>query len=122
MSINLLATIPNKDARTMQPLPWKLEPHEQGKCISVYSANKKFVCSFWGGDMRHPKNFEWCTGAQMIAHANYGAHAMNHFPAMQRAIEEIYNMEDMPEEAIKRIEALMEKTYYEEMPPYVATR
>lgn len=58
----------------------------------------------------------------MIAHAEYGMHAMNHFPAMQKAIEEIYSMEDMPEEAIKAIEELMEKTYREDVPPYIATR
>lgn len=110
---------PNLDSRHMQPLPWKRDEREPGKCISLHSANNKAICSFWGGDERHPENFEWCTAAQMERHAAYAEHACNNYPLMQSELERIYGMEDMPEEAIKAIEALMEKTYYEEVPPHV---
>ena len=56
--------------------------------------------------------------AQMVAHAEYGQHVMNYFPIVQAELERIYGMEDMPEEAIKAIEKLMELTYFEGVPPY----
>lgn len=116
--------VPNNDARHMQPLPWKIDPREPGRCVDISSASGKAVCSFWGGVTRDVKDFEWCTEQQMIRHANYGEHAMNNFPIMQSALEEIYNMEDMPEDAIKRIEEIMGKVYLNmmEMPPLVATK
>lgn len=116
---NPLEQIPNIDSRRMQPLPWGLVPCGDGECISVESsASAKHICSFWGGDLRHPKDLSWPTGAQMDLHAKYALHACNAFPVIQRELERIYYMEDMPEEAVKAIEVLMGKFYYEGVPPY----
>ena len=112
--------VPNIDSRRMQPLPWKIEPIEEYKCVTLRSASRKSICSFWGGDTRYSENQEWCTSKQMVAHATYAEHALNWFPVIQAELERIYAMEEMPEEAIKAIEALMEKSYLNdmEMPPY----
>lgn len=114
--------VPNHDSRHMQSLPWSIVDEGEGKAPTMRSAGKKAIASFWGGDTRHPQNFEWCTAAQAQRHAHYAAHACNAFPVIQREIERIYFMEEMPEDAIKAIEALMEKFYYEEVPKYVGER
>lgn len=102
----------------MHPLPWRIYIREEEKCITLESPTRRAICSFWGSDTRYSKNYEWCTHAQMEAHARYGEHALNHFPMIQAEIERVYQMEDMPEEALKAIEALMEKTYFEGVPSY----
>ncbi len=115
---SVFKTVPNNDSRRMHPLPWKIEPIEEFKCITLQSSSRRQICSFWGGDVRYSDNHEWPTSAQMEAHAAYGQHALNYFPIIQKEIERIYGMEDMPEEAIKAIEKLMELTYFEGVPPY----
>ena len=113
-------SVPNIDSRRMQPLPWKIEPVEEFKCITLQSSSRRNICSFWGADTRYSENYEWCTSKQMEAHASYAEHVLNNFPLIQSEIERIYAMEDMPEDAVKAIEALMEKIYLNmmEMPPY----
>lgn len=115
-------TTPHTDARHMQPLPWKSE--EEDKSHSLMAYNGKFIATFYGNDERHPQNMQWCTQAQRKRHIAYTLHACNHFPLMQSELERIYNMEEMPEDAIKAIEALMEKVYLTmmDMPPYVQER
>jgi hypothetical protein len=118
---DLLKEVDNRDSRRMQPLPWVLCYHEPGKCIDVHSDHtRKHIMSFWGGDKRHPQNLEWCTAAQVAEHAKYTLHCVNLFPHILDTIDYIYRMEEMPEEAIKAIEAMMEHIYLskEEMPPY----
>jgi hypothetical protein len=107
-----------------EPLPWRHDIAEEGKCITLESASRKSICSFWGADTRYSENYEWCTSAQMKAHARYAEHALNWFPVIQAELERIYAMEEMPEEAIKAIEALMEKSYLTdmEMPPYAGKK
>lgn len=110
----------NADSRPMQPLPWREEKQEGIVNAShITSANNKQVATFWGNDDRHPQNFEWCTTAQREKHVAYTIHCCNSFPHIQAELEKIYGMEDMPEEAVKAIEALMEKIYYEEVPVHV---
>lgn len=113
-------SVPNNDSRRMQSLPWTADIRERERCITLEAANHKAICSFWGADTRYSENYEWCTSKQMEAHASYAEHVLNNFPLIQSEIERIYAMEDMPEEAIKAIEALMEKIYLNmmEMPPY----
>lgn len=109
---------PNLDSRPMHPLPWREE--KEGafvKASNVMSVNNKNIATFWGDDERHPKNFELPTTAQREKHVAYAIHACNLFPTVQGELERIYAMEDMPEEALKAIEALMEEIYYEEVPP-----
>ena len=113
--------IPNRDSRRMQPLPWEECYREPGKCLDIKSQHTgKQIMSFWGSDKRHPKNLEWCTEAQILAHGKYALHCCNRFPDVLREIERIYWMEDMPEKAVKAIEALMERVYLqpEEVPHY----
>ena len=113
--------VKNEDSRNMQALPWIVDPREDGKAVTLSSQHSgKVICSFWGGDERDEKNYSWCTEAQMQRHAKYAEHVLNMFPHILGQIEEIYRMEDMPEEAIKAIEGMMEHIYLEpeEMPPY----
>lgn len=113
--------VANNDSRHMHPLPWEQEEAEEGKCVTLKSASNKTICSFWGGDTRDPKNYEWCTREQMLRHANYATHALNHFPLMQQALEAIYLHPDLPATASSLIEEIMDKCYYVETPPMVAT-
>lgn len=118
-----LKSVPNRDSRVMHPLPWfRGGPQGSGDYYSLVSASNKFICTFWGGDERNPKNFQWPTEQQKERHASYAMHVINYFPLIQQTIEKIYLMEEMPEEAIKAIEYLMEKIYLEsmEMPSFMA--
>lgn len=110
-----IPTVPNNDSRRMQPMPWRLEEGEN--ITELYSASNKHIASFWGNDERHPENLEWCTESQRQRHAAYVHHACKSFPRVQEALERIYGMEEMPEEAIKLIEAVMEECYLGEVPP-----
>ena len=118
MADPIYKSVPNNDSRRMQALPWTADAREEGKCITLESANHKAICSFWGADTRYSENYEWCTNAQKENHAVYAQHALNYFPIVQAELERIYAMEEMPEEAIKAIEKLMELTYFEGVPPY----
>lgn len=118
MNSNLLTTVKNSDARAMHMLPWRLQ--ENDMCTDLMSHSGKHILTFWGNDDRMKLNTNWCTEKQRKNHAAYVEHAVNNFPAMQKMIEEIYNMEDMPEEAIKAIESLMSKTYFEGVPATMA--
>lgn len=118
---DILEEVDNRDSRRMHPLPWVQAYPEAGKCIDVRSERtRKNILSFWGGDKRHPQNLEWCTSEQMRNHAAYTLHCVNLFPHILAEIERIYGMEEMPEEAIKAIESMMEYIHLppEKMPPY----
>lgn len=114
--INIL--MPHTDSRAMHSLPWRLQPREPGKCVSMSSYNGKSICSFWGSDERHPGNFDWCTESQKEKHAIYAEHAINTFPAMQRTLIEIANMEDVPVSIAFLVEKTLRETYIEEVPPH----
>lgn len=109
--------IPHTDSRTMQALPWRV--YEDDKCHNMVADNGKEIATFWGNDERDPQNMQWCTKAQRERHAKYVEHVCNSFPFLMVAIEAVYKCEEMPEDAIKIIEATMEKHYFEEVPPYV---
>lgn len=110
--------VAHTDSRPMQPLPWKQEKPELNKCISFQSHNGKEICSFWGGNTRHPQDFQWCTAQQMQNHANYAEHALNNYPLLQKLLEDVYNTPGMPAEAINAIDEAMPKLYCQEVPPY----
>src|SRR5690349_11532131 len=79
--------IPHTDSRTMQPLPWR--PVAEDLCDNWVSDNGKQIATFWGGDERDPQNMEWCTTAQRKNHIIYATHAVNHFPKLQKALEDM---------------------------------
>lgn len=114
-------TVHHTDSRTMQPLPWRVE--KEGafvKSFTMISTNNKQIATFWGSDERHPQNYEWCTHAQMEEHAKYTGHACNSFPLLQQTLEALYALPDLPAAAKEVIESVMEKTYYEKVPPHVS--
>lgn len=111
--------VPNTDSRAIMPLPYVVEDQNDG-CTSVKSQSAgKTILTLWGADERDSSNHHWCTKAQRLRQVEYCLHAINHFPAIQNALEAIYAMEDMPEEAIIAIELCMEKVYYANVPPIV---
>lgn len=110
-------SVPNRDSRTMQPLPWKLE-HFDGTATDMLAHNGKAIASFWGGDERHPKNLQWPTRDQMLRHAKYAAHACNAFPKLIQALETLYEDSRTIPEVKTFIEAVMKENYTEEVPPY----
>lgn len=109
----------NNDSRLFQPLPWHDVEEEKYHDIIAYS--DKIIAMVYGNDTRHPKNMQWCTEVQRRRHVKYILHACNSFPLILKIIEMIYNMEDMPEEAIKAIETMMDRIYLpeNEMPAYI---
>lgn len=117
--ITEITTVPNHDSRRMHPLPW--QRNNEDKCTSLISASGKIVATFWGNDERMKDDYRWPTEAQRFAHVDYAEHACNAFPIIQAALEEIYSMEDMPEEAIKKIEAVMAEAYFDALPPAMGT-
>lgn len=119
---DLLMQVPNIDSRKMQPLPWRIDLTAYGKCITIRSRTDRDIMSFWGGDSRDPKNAEWCTAAQMEAHAKYTEHVVNHFPDLQALITMLYERGQMNQITRELIEKTMEKCYYAEVPPYVGKR
>lgn len=112
---DIMKTVPNNDARRMQPLPWRLEV--DGQALSLVSVSKKLLLSFWGSDTRHPQNYVWPTDSQRKLHAEYIHHVVNIFPEMQEAMAELYEMPDMPEHIKELIGKFMERAYYENIPP-----
>lgn len=110
-------SIKNPDTAPMQSLPWGVDT--RGRLNALVSDGGKELAIFCGADKHHPNATQWCTPAQSRNHADYAAHACNHYPTLQAALIELvegWRSFGLSEATAKSLHNLMVDVYYGEVP------